>query len=439
MKYLTAILRMAFGSASGQPTPGNLAAKVLALLVFSTVTLTAFGQTAGQQQQDQQQPTIKIPTTLVNVPVIVTDRYGRFATGLDRGDFSVREDGVVQKVEDFSSTEAPFNVALLIDTSRSTQNKLGAIRKAALAFIKQLQPNDRVMIVTFDERVRFISEFTNNRSELERAVKSLKSSYLTSLYDAIYQTITEKMSKIQGRKAIVVLSDGVDTASKKGSFENALELVAATGIISYAIQYETRNDGGPVMKPLLLPNIHSNSFAPKFSGSSLRWQDVAKPSQQSKPESESKEPSQPIINIPRPKLSIFGSEPLSSPQPATPSPAPPSIPSTRINSQIQQPIRDRYLIAADFLRSLALQSGARYIRAENIENTSFAFQLIAEELRHQYTLTYVSTNEQRDGKYRAIAVNVNHPDLVARARLGYRVPKVVEDAENKKTGDTSKP
>lgn len=388
---------------------------VAAFLLFAGIP--TFAQTTDQQTQDPTQQTIKIPTTLVNVPVIVTDRFGRFITGLNRSNFNINEDGISQKIEDFSSTEAPFNVALLIDTSRSTQNKLGHIRKAAQEFIKQLQPNDKVMIVTFDEQVRFVSDFTNNRAELERAVKSLKSSYLTSLYDAIYRTITEKMLPIQGRKAIVILTDGVDTASKKATFSSSLDLVAATGIICYAIQYETRNDGAPIMKPIFLPGRPSNSFVSQPGMASMPAQDQTKPQQQTNPE-----PNQPFVKIPFPTGSIFG-------RPSTTS-SPNSEPSTRVNSQVQQPVRDRYLIAADFLRSLAAQSGARYIRAENIENTSFAFQLIAEELRHQYTLSYLSSNDQKDGKYRSITVRVGNPDLVVRARLGYRVLQEQEEADS---------
>ena len=191
----------------------------LAVLTLFIVVLPVFGQ--GQEekpQQDQQQPSIKIGTNLVTVPVIVTDRYGRFVTGLGRNQFIVREEGSQQKIEDFSSTEAPFSVALLIDTSRSTHNKLGSIRKAAETFIKQLLPNDRIMVVSFDDKVRFVCDFTSDHAELKRAVNSLKSNYATSLYDAIHLTINEKMSKIQGRKAIVVLTDGVDTASKQATW-----------------------------------------------------------------------------------------------------------------------------------------------------------------------------------------------------------------------------
>jgi VWFA-related protein len=389
-------------------------------------------QDKTEQQKDQQQPTFKIGTALVTVPVIVTDRYGRFVTGMSRNDFLVREDGVTQKIEDFSSIESPFSVALLIDTSRSTQNKLSAIRKAALSFIKQLQPRDRVMIVTFDERVRFISDFSNDVVGLERSIKSVKSSYLTSLYDAIYLTITEKMSNIQGRKAIVVLTDGVDTASKQATFESALDLVASTGIICYAIQYETRNDGGPIMKPMFIPNSSASSFISNFSGSPVRWQGPH--SQQTPdPQQEKKEQGPPLINIPRPNTSILDSGNSSNPG---------SKPSTRVNSQARQPLRDRYLIAADFMRALAVQSGALYIRAENIENTSYAFLRIAVELRNQYTLTYISTNEQRDGNYRTIAVNTNRDDLIIRARQFYRAPRaepVSDSTSDQKPDNPSKP
>ena len=376
----------------------------LAVLTLFAAALPVFGQ--GQQekpQQDSQQPSIKIGTNLVTVPVIVTDRYGRFVTGLTRNEFTVREEGAPHRIEDFSSTEAPFSVALLIDTSRSTQNKLGKIRKAAETFIKQLLPNDRIMVVSFDEKVRFICDFTSNHAELERAVKSLKSSYMTSLYDAIHLTINEKMNKIQGRKAIVVLTDGVDTASKQATYESAIELAASAGIITYAVQYETRNDGSS--KPVYIPGIGSK-FAPR---SGLKWQDTQQ--QKPKPESEeSKSESEEKSNTSQPKE-------------GAPMSAPGAPPSSRVNSQRQQPIRDRYLIATDFLRTLAAQSGGLPFRAETIENTSYAFQLIANELHNQYTLTYISTNERRDGNYRAIAVGVNNSDLIVRARRFYRAPK----------------
>lgn len=378
----------------------------LAAVTLFVVALPVFGQSQEEKPQQDPQTSIKIGTGLVTVPVIVTDRYGRFATGLNRNQFTVREEGSPQKIEEFSSIESPFSVALLIDTSRSTQNKLSKIRKAAKTFIKQLLPNDRIMIVSFDDKVRFVCDFSSDHAELERAVNALESRYATSLYDAIHMTISEKMNKIQGRKAIVILTDGVDTASKQATYESAVELAASAGIITYTVQYETRNDGSS--KPVFLPGI-GGSFAPR---SGLRWQDA--PQQKPKPESE---------------------ESKSEKEDTTPG----SVPSSRVNNQRQQPIRDRYLIAADFLRTLAAQSGGLPFRAETIENTSYAFQLIANELHNQYTLTYISSNERRDGSYRAIAVGVNDPDLVVRSRRFYRAPKeeTPEGEQDKKNNPKS--
>jgi Ca-activated chloride channel homolog len=341
------------------------------------------GQDKNKEQSQQRPEVIKLNTALVTLPVMVSDRYGRFVTGLARQDFEVREDGVLQEIASFSSTEAPFNVALLIDTSRSTRNKLGAIRKAALDFIKRLQPKDRVLIVTFDERVNFLGDFTSDRQELGRAIRSVKTSYLTSFYDAIYLTITEKLANIEGRKAIVALTDGVDTYSRKATFESTLDLVANAGVICYAIQYDTRNDGGPLTNPILLPRSSFSLYPQSLASFANYWQGQGRPA------------------------------------------------------------KDRYLIAQDFLSALTVRSGALLFRAESIENTSFAFALIANELRNQYTISYYSTNERRDGNYRTIAVNLNRADLTPRTRQGYRAQKIeqpLDDQDTKKsTTGGSKP
>src|ERR1041385_2665994 len=112
----------------------------LATALWLVGSLLVFGQSKekGNEQEPKTQTTIKVETALVTVEAIVTDQYGRFVTGLNRSDFLVREDGTPQEISNFSSTETPFNVALLLDTSHSTHNKLGIIRKAALTFIKQL-------------------------------------------------------------------------------------------------------------------------------------------------------------------------------------------------------------------------------------------------------------------------------------------------------------
>jgi Ca-activated chloride channel homolog len=333
---------------------GYLAAILIALSLVATGEISA--QKKTPEQDPQKTDTIKLDTALVSVPVVVTDRYGRFIAGLSRQDFNIREDGTPQSIASFSSVEEPFNVALLIDTSRSTKGKLNVIRKAALEFIKQLHPNDRVLVATFDERVEYIGDFSSDRRRLEHAIRGVKNSYMTCLYDAIESAINEKLMPLKGRKAIVLLTDGVDTFSKQATFESTLELVANTGIPTYAIQYETRNDGSDPTRPGSLPPLI------------LRFQ-----------------------------------------------------PASGSGNLQAQPVRDRYLVATEFLRALAVQSGARHLRAESIDNTSYAFTLIAAELRTQYTLAYYPTNEKRDGRYRTISVGVKYEDLVVRSRRGYRL------------------
>jgi VWFA-related protein len=389
------------------------------LLVIVLTSLSVLAQGSEQQkpplaspavtntQEPQEQPgTIRLPTSIVTLPVIVTDPWGRFIPGLKQDDFIVKEDGTLQKVELFSSMEESFSVALLIDTSRSTARKLKTIEKAAMAFVKQLLPNDRVMIVTFDEKVRFINDFTNSQSELEKAIKSVESSYSTSLYDAIHLTVTEKMARVKGRKAIVVLTDGVDTFSKQATYESALELVARAGIISYAIQYETRNAGSPLLSPMVFPG---NNFAPSARRNFLPSSFTQQPSQteQQKSTSDQKETATPNQTGERIRQS------------------------TQIYHVGKLPRRDPYLVATDFLRSLAERSGARYLRAENIENTSFYFSLIADELRHQYTLAYYPSNVKADGTYRTITVGLKPGErgVVIRTRQGYTAPKESPEKE----------
>lgn len=379
----------------------------------------ALGQTQNQppnkqQEQQKQDPSILvIPSTYVTVPVIVSDRYGRIVTGLNKSVFSVREDGKEQKVDDFSASETPFSVVLLIDTSRSTVRKLGAIQKAAENFIKQLQPRDRVMVLTFDDKINVISDFTGDVRTLKKAIKAARTGYSTRLYDAIKYAVIEKLAHVQGRKAIVVLTDGVDTASKQASFDSTIDLIAGSGIISYAIQYETRNEGAPLMRPIFLPNNGNALFVPKSKfGRRAEFSLNHSPLQYSSHLSASG--------------SFIGTQ------------------SNVINSQSPIRERDRYLIANDYLQLLTKVSGARHLRANSIENTSFAFELIASELRNLYTLGYISSNDQRDGKYRSITVSVVPSDLKVRTRDGYRAPKdesanAEKELSEKKPEGTTKP
>src|SRR5215470_2644532 len=219
-----------------------------ALILLVATVFSSFAQSGGGQQPgvekakpEAQDPgaTIKIDTTLVTIPVRVLDRDGKYIPNLTRRDFHLFEDNVEQDIADFNSIEAPFHVALLLDTSRSTSFKLGDIQKAALAFIDQLHPDDRVMVVSFDSDIYIDAEFTSDREQLRQAIRRTRTGSSTRLYDAVDLVITERLGKIQGRKAVVLFTDGVDTASNLASAASTIGRVEESGVLAYPIQYDT--------------------------------------------------------------------------------------------------------------------------------------------------------------------------------------------------------
>jgi len=301
--------------------------------------------------------TIKLDTTLVTIPVSVLDRNGRYIPHLNKNDFRVFEDGVEQEVSDLGTVETPFHVVLLLDTSPSQAFNLRDIQEAAIAFVDQLHANDRVMVVSFDRDVHIDSEFTSDRARLRRAIYGTYTDNSTKLYDAVDLVITERLNRIDGRKAIVLFTDGVDTASRIASARSTVARVEESGVLVYPIQYNTANDMGP--------------FGRGGGGGRGRGRGG--------------------IMIPWPS---------------------PRFPGGNGN--------DEYSRASEYLRDLAERSGARLHQADTLGNLSNAFSMIAEELRYQYSLSYYPTNAARDGSYRRVRVTVNQSNAVVRAREGYR-------------------
>ncbi len=184
---------------------------------------------------------VRINTTLVTVPVSVLDRQGRFVSGLKRGDFRLFEDGVEQPIVHFEPTEMPFTVALVLDTSASTRFDLEEIKEAAIDFAKQLRPQDRVLVVTFNEEVYLLTEATNDFNRISEVIRrKVRTGQSTRLYDAVDLVINERLNKIQGRKAIVLFTDGVDTSSYVASGRSTLREAEELDALIYPIQYDTK-------------------------------------------------------------------------------------------------------------------------------------------------------------------------------------------------------
>jgi Ca-activated chloride channel homolog len=182
---------------------------------------------------------VRVSTNLITVPAEVMDRSGRYIGNLRREDFRVFENGVEQELAYFASVEQPFTVALLLDVSGSTQSQLQAIRAAANIFIKRLRPNDRLLLISFDGKINVLTE-TVTLTELRQ--KKLRLDALhdgTLLYDTVGFALNERLANLNGRRAIVLLTDGVDGGSKKFSYKRNLGDAEEANVVIYTVRYNT--------------------------------------------------------------------------------------------------------------------------------------------------------------------------------------------------------
>ena len=213
-------------------------------IIFFTFQFSFVPSVKAQQKENkEEQEVIKLKSTLVQVPVVVSDKGGRYITDLTVKDFRLYEDGVEQEISFVGSVEEPFNVALLIDSSGSTVEKLETIKQAALAFIDSLRPLDKVMVISFNDSVQIQCEMTGDRDILKRAVRAIRPGEYTQVFEAVYTAVWEKLSDIKGRKAVILFTDGIDTASSEIEEEDTLDaIIDSEDVIIYPIRYGTQKD-----------------------------------------------------------------------------------------------------------------------------------------------------------------------------------------------------
>jgi len=182
---------------------------------------------------------VKVETNLVTIPVSVFDRQGLYIPNLKKEDFQIFEDGKEQQIEYFATSDKPFTVVLLIDTSPSTAYQIDEIRDAAIAFVNQLKPDDQVMVIEFDGNVHVLTEATTERPMIFKAIKKADFGSGTALYDAVNFSLTKRLNAIGGRKAIVLFTDGVDTVSLKANYDSTLALAEESEALIFPIYYDT--------------------------------------------------------------------------------------------------------------------------------------------------------------------------------------------------------
>ena len=309
---------------------------------------------------------VRIDTNLVTVPVSVLDREGRFISDLRREQFNVFENGVEQKLAYFEPTEKPFTVALLLDTSGSTFFHLWEIKEAAINFAKQLRPQDRVLVVTFDRLVMLLTEATNDQNVVTEVIqRNAITGFSTRLYDALDLVIKARLNKIDGRKAIVLFTDGVDTGSYQATYESTVREVEELDALIYPIQYDTTDFVDAQTRTnttIETTTIRSRTFPPRSSSR---------------------------VTYGTPKA---------------------SGPGTSIGD---------YKLADQYLHKLATKTGGQLYVANDRTQLSEAFAKIAEELRHQYSLGYYPQTTLQSGERREIKVRVDQPNVAVRARDSY--------------------
>ncbi len=316
---------------------------------------------------------IKVDTTLVTLPVSVTDRNGRYIPNLRKEDFRLWEDGVEQQVAFFNAVDKPFSVVLMIDTSGSTRFRLEDIQHAAITFVNQLRRDDKVMVVSFDNDVQVLSEFTTDRYRLRDAIMRTRTGNSTRLYDAVDLVINDRLNRVDGRKAVVLFTDGVDTTSRHASYESNMRDAEELDALIYPVQYDTYSD-----------------MAGGGGGGGGNWPGT-------------QVPSSPIDIL----IQILGGR------------------SGGGNNRGggggggTGTSRNEYDLANRYLQDLSEVTGARKYQADSIQNISVAFSNIAEELRRQYSLGYYPKNPAQAGQRRQIRVRVNQPNLAVRTRDTY--------------------
>ena len=302
---------------------------------------------------------IKTDTALVQLNVGVVNQRGEAVTTLSSNDFAVYEDGVRRPIVAFEPTDAPFSLVLMLDMSGSTVNFRQQIRAAALRFLDALSPDDRVSVVEFSGKgVRSLIGFSTDRNKVAYAINVLATGAgETPLYDALKFSLKELAREGKRRKAIVALTDGLDTEARNS--DRTIVSKASDAEVSTAIKAETSSQvvsvlnaadrEGVTIFPLALP-----------SGDPKR------------------------LPLPDPAITAM------------------------------------YGAARTRLQLLANRTGGRMHEIHRLDDLAKLYALVAADLRSLYTIAYQPPNPgARDGKWREIRVEIARADLVASAKPGY--------------------
>lgn len=338
---------------------------------------------------------VRVDTQLVSVPAVVTDPSGRPLSGLKPENFRLIEDGQPQEITNFGTTQTPFEIALLLDTSGSTRDDVALIRSAANSFIEALRPGDRVGIVAFNTArtvnepiatVEVLAPLTSDRGELRKAIENVGASSGTPYYDALERVVQSifrdpPSDDVRGRRAVVALTDGVDSASRS-DFGTAKLMLARAGVACYFVQINTED----FVEDRLMKDCQDDGQLSLSQRQIERYR---------------------RIFVPAAKAEDFNNF-------------------CRMGPFERMSIsRELYNLARREMNDLARVSGGRSFVAATLADARAAFARVAADIGTLYSLGYYPTNKARDGKFRTIKLEVKGVKEKAqvRARDGYYAPK----------------
>lgn len=358
------------------------------------VSTAVFAQTASPDAAKAATPatTLSVDVKVVTLPVTVRDKKGQIVTNLTKDDFTLVEDTRPQTIKYFNlDTNLPLTLGLLVDTSMSMRNAFDQEKTASKTFLNQMltKPEDKAFLIHFDREVELLQDLTPSKDKLSSALEELgptQQSYSSStdsasgqqqhmrhggtqLYDAIFLASDELMKKQQGRKAIVVLSDGQDRGSRE-SLNSAIEAAQRANTVVYTIyfqgeqQHDYDNHGGGYGRPHVgMGGGWPGGGYPGGGGGYPGGHGGQRPSEE------------------------------------------PKVDGKKIMTQIAE------------------QTGGRMFEAKKKENFDPIYASIAQELRSQYMLGYTPDKSSADESYHKITLTAKNKDLVVQTRDGYYAQK----------------
>jgi Ca-activated chloride channel family protein len=299
---------------------------------------------------------IRVDSALVRLNVGVADQKGRPITKLNREDFTIYEDGVKQEIARFEPTVAPFSVVMILDMSGSTLGFRETIRQSAYRFVDALAPEDRVAVLEFYDKVNLRNDFTTDRKIIGNSISVANGRGKTQLYKALDFALDKLVKEGKRRKAIIVLTDGIDTAVRDKDREYLLNFKEAE--IPDAIKPEASDNLNRVLNRSDVQGVTVYPLA-------LPTGDPSK---------------------------------LAEPTP------------------VQMAM---YNAARSRLQILAARTGGTLNTINRLEEMGRLYASVAAELRTLYTIEYQSSNQKRDGKWREIKIEVTNSELISKTRPGY--------------------